>query len=87
MKSIITFMFIEPMIKGSASLMLLLSLTLSSFVYAAAAAAAAAYDTYRLESQEIKGKNRICYYENARGNGHTITLPKSKQCKRYIKVN
>lgn len=74
-------MFIEPMIKGSASLMLLLSLTLSSFVFAAA------YDTYHLESQEIKGKNRICYYENARSEGHTITLPKSKQCKRYIKVN
>lgn len=56
-----------------------LSLTMSSLVFGAA------YDTYRLESQEVRGKNRICYYENSRGDGHTITLPKSKQCKRYIK--
>lgn len=60
---------------------LMLSLTISAFVYGAA------YDTYRLESQEIKGKNRICYYENARGDGHTLTQPKAKQCKRYIKVS
>ncbi len=59
----------------------MLSLTLSSFVYGAA------YDHYSLKSDEVKGKNRICYYENSRGGGHTITLPKSKQCKRYIKVN
>lgn len=62
-------------------ILLMLSLTMSSFVYGAA------YDTYRLESQEIKGKNRICYYENARGDGHTLTQPKAKQCKRYIKVS
>lgn len=42
---------------------IMLSLTLAAFVYGAA------YDTYRLESQEIKGKNRICYYENVRGEG------------------
>jgi len=54
---------------------------MSSFVYGAA------YDTYRLESQEIKGKNRICYYENVRGEGHTITQPKAKQCKQHIKLN
>lgn len=59
----------------------MLSLTMSSFVYGAA------YDTYRLESQEIKGKNRICYYENVRGDGHTVTLPKTKQCKQRIKLN
>lgn len=81
MNTKLLFLFIEPMIKGSASLMLLLSLTLSSFVYGAA------YDTYRLESQEIKGKNRICYYENSRGDGHTVTLPKAKRCKNYIKLN
>ena len=74
-------MFIEPMIKGSSPMVLLLSLTLSSFVYGAA------YDTYRLVSQEIKGKNRICYYENSRSNGHTVTLPKAKRCKNYIKLN
>ncbi|BED99748.1 hypothetical protein VAWG001_13630 [Aeromonas dhakensis] len=74
-------MFIEPMIKGSASLMLLLSLTLSSFVYGAA------YDHYSLKSDEVKGKNRICYYENSRGDGHTVTLPKAKRCKNYIKLN
>lgn len=81
MNTKIFLMFIEPMIKGSASLMLLLSLTLSSFVYGAA------YDTYRLVSQEIKGKNRVCYYENSRSNGHTVTLPKAKRCKNYIKLN
>lgn len=59
----------------------MLSLTLSAFAYGAA------YDTYRLESQEVKGKNRICYYENSRGDGHTITLSKTKQCKKYIKLN
>ncbi len=81
MNTKLLLLFIEPMIKGSASLMLLLSLTLSSFVYGAA------YDTYRLVSQEIKGKNRICYYENSRSNGHTVTLPKAKRCKNYIKLN
>ncbi|BCO13570.1 hypothetical protein RIMD111065_19260 [Aeromonas hydrophila] len=62
-------------------ILLMLSLTISTFVYGAA------YDTYRLESQEIKGKNRICYYENVRGEGHTITQPKAKQCKQHIKLN
>lgn len=62
-------------------ILLMLSLTISSFVYGAA------YDTYRLESQKIKGKNRICYYENARGEGYTITQPKAKQCKQHIKLN
>lgn len=47
----------------------------------------AAYDHYHLESQEVKGKNRICYYENSRGDGYTVTQPKSKQCKRYIKID
>lgn len=60
---------------------LMLSLTISAFVYGAA------YDTYRLESQEIKGKNRICYYENVRGEGYTVTQLKAKQCKRYLKFN
>ena len=59
----------------------MLSLTISTLVYGAA------YDHYSLKSDEVKGKNRICYYENSRGDGHTITLPKSKQCKRYINVN
>ena len=62
-------------------ILLMLSLTLSTLVYGAA------YDTYRLESQEIKGKNRICYYENVRGEGHPITQPKAKQCKQHIKLN
>ncbi|WP_429039906.1 hypothetical protein [Aeromonas media] len=60
---------------------LMLSLTLSAFVYGAA------YDTYRLKSDEVKGKNRICYYENVRGEGHTITQPKAKQCKQHIKLS
>lgn len=62
-------------------LIAMLSLTMSSLVFGAA------YDTYSLKSDEIRGKNRLCYYENSRGDGHTITLPKAKQCKRYIKLN
>jgi len=62
-------------------ILIMLSLTISMAVFGVA------YDTYRLESQEVRGKNRICYYENARGNGHAITQPKAKQCKRYIKLD
>ena len=62
-------------------ILIMLSLTLSMAAYGAA------YDTYSLKSDEIRGKNRLCYYENSRGDGHTITLPKAKQCKRYIKLN
>lgn len=46
-----------------------------------------AFSRYTLQSEEVKGNDKVCFYENARGDVYTIVVKKYKQCKRYINVN
>lgn len=88
MKVLIPLAFIEPMIKGSASLMLLLSLTpLISGV-----AISAPKQQYRLVESYLDGSYRVCVYERtgSRGDGmdddatQTVRIGKHKSCLKFM---
>ena len=67
MNTKLLLLFIEPMIKGSASLMLLLSLTLSSFVYGAA------YDTEVIGVALDMDAGTLTFYKNGVSQGQAFT--------------
>ncbi|AHX59338.1 hypothetical protein B224_0073 [Aeromonas media WS] len=48
---------------------------------------ATAYSQYNLIRNEVLKQQRVCTYENARGELHVITKPKAKQCAKYINTD
>ena len=45
---------------------------------------ATAYSQYNLIRDEVVKQQRVCTYENKRGELHVITKPKAKRCAKYI---
>lgn len=48
---------------------------------------ATAYSQYNLIRDEVVKQQRVCTYENKRGELHVITKPKAKRCAKYINTD
>ncbi|MGL5394870.1 MAG: hypothetical protein ACRDBQ_06275 [Shewanella sp.] len=48
---------------------------------------ATAYSQYNLIRDEVVKQQRICTYENKKGELHVITKPKAKRCAKYINTD
>lgn len=72
---------------GGAEAMLLRIIIMLVMTTVSQVSHATAYSQYNLIRDEVVKQQRVCTYENKRGELHVITKPKAKRCAKYINTD
>ena len=72
---------------GGAEAMLLRTIIMLVMATVSQVSHSTAYSQYNLIRDEVVKQQRVCTYENKRGELHVITKPKAKRCAKYINTD